>query len=242
MSDELALAHIEAERRLRAQTAAAATAAWDRLPTYDEAEVAGFLRLVTPLVLTSQRVSATLTAAYLRRVIPNATVPELGDVVGPAVRAGATLDEVYRRPFVTVWTGLKDGTPWEKAVAAGRERLAATAEIDPQLTMRATARAIFTQTPSVVGYRRVPDPGACPLCLMASTQRYHTGDLLPIHNRCGCGIAPIIGTADPGRVIDPDLLARLKQAKETGVEPKVAEHGELGPVLVNASHDFKTLV
>lgn len=43
----------------------------------------------------------------------------------------------------------------------------------------------------IVGYERVPDGGACVLCLTAAGQRYHSDDLMPIHDKCGCGVEPL---------------------------------------------------
>lgn len=43
----------------------------------------------------------------------------------------------------------------------------------------------------IVGYERVPDGNACDLCDLASGQRYTRGDLMPIHDGCGCGVEPL---------------------------------------------------
>lgn len=44
---------------------------------------------------------------------------------------------------------------------------------------------------AVVGYERVPDGSACALCNIAAGQRYTSGNLMPIHDRCGCGVMPL---------------------------------------------------
>lgn len=83
----------------------------------------------------------------------------------------------------------------------------------------------------ITGYRRVLGPGRnCDLCILASSQRYSRSDLHPIHGNCSCSVEPIIG-ADPGPQ-DPPPLADPDSALA------IREHGELGPTLTDARHDF----
>lgn len=298
MSLELAYAHVEAQRRLRAGTLRAAIDLWRQLRAYNAPDIVPFLAVLIPLLIGSQTTAIALVNAYLAREVGREPLPLdtsgiIRDLRGPDV----DLEEVYRRPFVTVWSALRDQTRWEQAVGEGLTRLTTLIETDLQLAMRDAVADVTEQDDAIVGYRRVPNPDACPLCLIASTQRYHRGDLLPIHQRCQCGVVPIIGASDPGRVIDPELLASLKasgetadlsytqaiararkrgqteraealkrdrdsvraarraqrqadiyaatairyahdQAAATGVRIRTEQHGELGPVLVNAAHNF----
>ena len=114
-------------------------------------------------------------------------------------------------------------------------------------------------------HRRVLTGRSCMFCATASTQRYRVDQLMPLHNHCDCAVAPIIGDADPGQIINHDLLGSLKKAggskywKQRGLVDidqdgnflvagpggtsrvlQVAErqHGELGPVLVDRHDDF----
>jgi hypothetical protein len=144
---------------------------------------------------------------------------------------------VYRRPFVTVWTALGVGREWERAVGEGLARLTSTAQTDVQLAMRNTLRAVGEADDLILGYQRVPDAGACNFCLLVSGQRYRTGDLMPIHNHCGCGV-DVITTINRHEFSG-------KPTNDLTIPPdappvEVREHGELGPVLVNADHDFTT--
>ena len=70
-------------------------------------------------------------------------------------------------------------------------------------------------TPGVIGWRRVPDSDPCPLCIAAATQRYRTDQLRARHEHCHCGVAPITGTLDPGRVIE--RMTR-QQAAAAGID------------------------
>lgn len=209
---------------------------WDDLGSYDEADVSRFLERATPVVAATQTQAAVLTDAY---VAAEAGRPPLGVdpaiVAGAAVRAGTPPEEVYRRPFVQVWKALAEGTDWTDAIAAARARVSAVAETDVQLSMRAAMADISARDGRIVGYRRVLTGKSCGLCALASTQRYHKGELAPIHARCDCSVAPIFGNRDPGRVLN----RRVPRADPA--EVAVHEHGELGPVLAVAGQQFTQL-
>lgn len=247
---------------LRERASAGVAQAWDGLGSYDEPDVARFVATAVPLVAASQAQAATLTDAYLASETGRSPLGiDPAAVTGAAVRAGVDPAEVYRRPFVQVWKALKDGTDWADAVAGGRARIANTAHTDVQLAMRGAAHNIMGRDSRIAGYRRVLTGRSCALCATASTQRYHRQQLLPIHGHCDCSVAPIIGDRDPGRVINRRLVRDLKAAggpeywKDRGVtvendqvlvdgsplKTAVHEHGELGPVLTDASQNFTQL-
>lgn len=246
----------EAYAGIRARAAAAIAAAWAGLSSYDEADVAPFVDVAVPAVLAGQRQVVAVANAYLARAtrtqVANLPIPTL---IGSGVRGGTAPADVYRRPFVTVWTALKNDTPWEDAVKSGLERAASTAETDIALSNRAAAVAYAERSSArIIGWERVPDGDACDFCELASTQSYNTGTLLPLHSRCGCTPKPIEeGDARGTGVIRPDVLARLKvdgvkvyrngtvrtyggTGEPTGVV--VHEHGELGPVLAREGDTF----
>lgn len=230
---QLADAHITAMQRIRALVEQLVTQAWTGLPAYDEQNVPEFTDLVVPVILAAQRQSAALTDAYIARALerqPLGIPAEL--VTGAAVRAGTAPADVYRRPFVTIWTALQNGTDWQAAVNAGLERATSTAAMDVQLTMTHTLREIGSRDDRIVGFQRVPDAGACTFCQLVSGQRYRTDQLMPLHNRCGCGV-DVITTADRhlftgNAANDLDLPAGVA----------VEQHGELGPVLADPAHTF----
>jgi hypothetical protein len=148
-----------------------------------------------------------------------------------------------------------------EALEMGSQRADQLASTDVALAQRQATLEVVGADDRIVGYRRVLTGRSCAFCATASTQRYHKRQLMPLHSRCDCGVAPIFGTADPGQVINRKLLTDLrKAAKETGTarkdywrnrhvtieedgtvrlpEVKVHQHGELGPVLYDAKHDF----
>lgn len=234
--DALAQGHITGQEQLRAFAAAGVTAAWAGLPSYDDTDLPTFVARSTAVVLAAQRASVALTEAYLARVIgrqPVGVNPER--LIGAAVRNGTLPSEVYRRPFVTVWKALKNGTAYEDAVHAGLHRATTAAQTDVQLAMRQTLAMVGQADPVILGYRRVPDAGACAFCRLVAGQRYRTDQLMPIHPHCGCGVDVI--TAENRHEFAGKPENDLNVTKD-GVTAAVEEHGELGPLLVDGADRF----
>lgn len=224
MSGTLVQTHIAAQERLRALVAHGVGNAWTRLPAYDEANVPEWLATVLPLVNAAQRQSVSLTEAFLARSLGRGPVgvPPAG-LIGAGVRNGAAPAEVYRRPFVTVWTALKAGTGFEDAVAAGLARARSSATMDVQLSSRATYAAVQGVDQRIRGYQRVADPGACAFCSLVDGAFVKSADAMPLHNGCGCGLEPL--TEDVTPTATPEDVA-------------VHEHGELGPMLAAPGDHF----
>ncbi len=223
MPAALVSAHIEAQARLRTLAAAAVARAWAGLPNHDEASVAPFVAAVVPVVTAVQRQSITLADAFVARALGRRT---LGIASGPAIdalRGDTTPADVYRRPFVTVWTALANGVPFEQALAAGAARATSLAEMDVQLAQRGGLQAIQRADRTIQGWRRVADPGACKFCAAVDGARLRTANAMALHDRCGCSIEPEVNAAAPTPL--PDDVA-------------VHEHGELGPTLGDPAHAF----
>ncbi len=230
MATAAAEAHVEAQARLRALTAGTVANTWRRLPNYDAPSVPVFLSVVVPLILAAQRSSVALTNAFIARSLGRPPVGIAADAILTGIRGETLPQEVYRRPFVTTWTALQDGRPYADAVSAGLSRATASAEMDVQLAMTHTLRDIGERDPAVLGYARVPDPGACEFCTLIAGQRYRTDQLMPAHNRCGCGV---------------DVITAANRQNFSGVPGNdlsvpgagVYEHGELGPLVGDPSHE-----
>src|SRR5207248_3811639 len=152
-----------------------------------------------PIVQGAQSGTATLTAAYLARIVAQMTSSPVAPpkvnprtVTGDAVRK-ADPAEVYRRPFTQVYTDLSQGKSLDAAVQAGGRRLQNIAATDLQLAKTHASQQVLSGDHRVVGYRRVlSGDKSCGLCIVASTQRYRKGDLLPIHPGCSCSVAPLV--------------------------------------------------
>lgn len=239
MSTREAQAQIEMQAQLRARLEQAVARAWLTLPGYDEDDVLRFLSAVLPAVATAQRVAVRITAAFLARSVGGRpTAIDLDQVTGAALRGGIEPQTVYRRPFVTTWTALERGVLFQDAVQQGLARARSTAAMDVQLAMRQTLVHVGERDDRILGYQRVPDAGACTFCRLVSGQRYTTGQLMPIHNHCGCGV-DVITAENRG-----DFTGRAENdlsVTRDGVTASVEDHGELGPLLVNGDQHFTQL-
>lgn len=253
--------------RLRTATAAAIVASWDAAQGFDDAAAAAFAAQAASLALAGQAQAVALVAA-LTDALLDSPGPDLNPdtLTGPALRAGATPTDVYLRAAVAARTVISKGMSPPEALAAGRARAGELATTDVSLAQRAAMDETIRLDSRIVGYRRILTGRSCMFCATASTQRYTSGDLMPLHAHCDCGVGPIIGSADPGRVINRTLLRALKReggskywndrgfvdfdedgnflVKAAGsedpvrLEVAVRQHGELGPVLVDARHSF----
>lgn len=230
MATALAERHIVLHARLRDRVEQTAGQMWQRLGSYNEPDVERWLAQVVPLIHAGQSQAVTLTDAYLARALDRQPVGLDPQTVIDAARNGVPATEVYRRPFVDVWGGLKDGKQWQEAVALGLERATSAAAMDMQLAMRTAARDIGESDSAIRGYMRVPDAGACDFCQLVAEQTYSTGDLLPVHNRCGCGVEPITD--------GPIIRKAPTGASSKDLSVAVHDHGELGPVLADAADNF----
>lgn len=235
---------------IRQQITAFGQAYWDSLPHYRASAVEDMIEAITPRVAAGQLRIADLTRAYLAQC-----ARELGwKVVLPPIdqdeiRGARGVDPrvVYRRPAVDVYTALAAGKPLPQAAAEGRLRLTQLIGGDMQLAKVHASRQSMRGYPEEGQfYRRVlTGRENCALCVVASTQRYYRGDLLPIHPGCDCDVQPLPPGLAVNQVIDEDLLEQVHQitADRLGVSDRggrtpdyrklltVSEHGEYGPTL-----------
>lgn len=248
--NRLAEAYDSQVHAIRQQITAFGQAYWDSLPHYRASAVEDMIEAITPRVTAGQLRIADLTRAYLAQC-----ARELGwKVVLPPIdqdeiRGARGLDPrvVYRRPAVDVYTALAAGKPLPQAAAEGRLRLTQLIGGDMQLAKVHASRQSMRGYPEEGQfYRRVlTGRENCALCVVASTQRYYRGDLLPIHPGCDCGVQPLPPGLAVNQVIDEDLLEQVHQitADRLGVSDRggrtpdyrklltVSEHGEYGPTL-----------
>lgn len=211
MASPLAEAHIEAQAHLRDTLARAVVAVWDALPGHDEADVDTFLDTALPLVEAGQRHSVALVDGFWadeRQQSPLGVDP--AEFVGEASRKASDVREVYRRPFVLLWHGLKVGKLWEEASQEARVRIATMVQTDLLLAQNAAGAKLVELDPEVQSLERVLR-GTCELCADAEAQ--HTATQ-PIHPGCQCGFAP--SPAKPGTVKEPRWPNEALAARSMG--------------------------
>jgi hypothetical protein len=223
----LAEAQITAQERLRTIVARGITQRWRTLGSYDEEDVDVFLKAVVPFVIAANRQSVLLTDAYLARALGRQPLGVDAMGILKALRNIVTPGQLYRRPFVTVWTALSKGTPYLQAVDAGLARATDIATADVQMAQRATMQVVQDATyPRIRGWQRRADANACAYCRMIDGAFVKKASAMPLHPGCGCGL-------------EPQFIHAPETPVPEGVE--VFEHGELGPTIGSAEHEHTVL-
>lgn len=234
-------------------------AAFRGLSSWDRVNVREFMRATAPLWRSHAQVVADLTAAMLSDVhelgtvavdikelraitpAPDISFRTLWKRLGEGVDFEAGFDEAVRvvrsqarssmyrvsRASTPAWVG-KQGlyAPFDKAVAE-----------NPAWRPSARVRAAYDRSERVgarvVGYRRVLTGKSCSWCARVSTQRYLTADSADFgHPRCDCTVIPIVGTRDPGQVLNRDLLDALdvsgasRVMDESKMVKRLSKHAE----------------
>lgn len=263
MPTALAREYREELAGLRRETVRAIEQAWRELPAIRQSEMDRWLDMVLPVVDGGRRAAVALTDGYMADYLRAAG--EQADPLGldpdEFRRPNTTDSEVYARPFVHTYTKQSEGMDPRQARQFGGTIATTLANTDVQLAGRGAANRWTSTDSRIQGYRRVVGPRACKFCVTVATRRYRRNDLLPLHANCGCTVAPIVGDRDPGPT-NIDLQQRAEglgtddfafnqrqrelmregrwgEAREVMQEQvTVNTHGELGPVLRNAGHDF----
>ena len=245
---DLQAAYARLTAATRDQLVELGTTAWDRLPDYRDGNINTFVSALAPRVRASQLRVAQLTAALL---LEQGGSPVVARAVLAQVRP-VPLEEEYRRPAVQLYTELSAGKPFDESVKSGRDRLVSLLTTDVQLAKTHQARVSLAGS-GYRYYRRVlTGLENCALCTIASTQRYHVGDLMPIHPGCDCGVEAVDADWDPGQVLDSALLedTHLRVGEFTGFADRggrdpdyrdlivTHEHGDIGPLLAWRSDQF----
>lgn len=235
MPDRLTTAYQMQLRRTREAVGSAVANQWQRLGSYNEADVPEFVSRVTPIVAAGQTRAVALSNAYVARklgVTPyGVNVPDLRSTL----RNGTPPEVVYRRPFVTVWTALSNGDDWETAVQSGQAQAESSSLMDVALAMTAAYLVFGALSASsgdeIVAWRRVAESNCCDFCQMLDG--VHTGptEPQPLHNRCGCTAEPITRKSSPADFVTPG---------DTVGDVTIHQHGELGPVITQAGDHFTT--
>lgn len=241
--------YMSSTARIRASVILQVTRFWEASPDYRDADIDRLILKLTPMVEAGQLQLAYLTSAFLAqqanllRGVP--VKPARVDRNAIVNARGVLTKELLHRPAVSMYAALAAGQTFNQAKAAGLNRLATIVGTQMQLAKTHQARTAL-QASGAVYFRRVLSGSEnCKICIIATTQRYSTGSLSPIHNGCDCGVEELPAGEAPGKIIDQALLDSVKALKdEDGKELDrmdqitIHEHGELGPVLTWRKHEF----
>src|SRR5688500_807156 len=166
----------EAYARLRAGTAARVLVAWHRCGGPEDEAAARFVAAAVPLGTGAEVAVVRLLAGYMATMARAVTgkaleaAPTAERVTGAALR-GVGLEEVYRRPVVTLRTALAQGARFEDAKRVAGERAVVLAQTDVALAQRAATAAVLEGDRRITGYRRVLSGSSCSLCAQAAARR-----------------------------------------------------------------------
>jgi len=211
--------------------------AFRQLGSWRDDDLERYISVVGPQIDGFKQQAANLQAAYYQQVAkangesftPEPTRPS--DLTDEVLRNGPSAQEVYRRPFVQVYTALSANTLFTTAIEQGAARASSIAETNVQLASRQAGLKQRQGNSNIVGYRRVLTGSEnCALCAIASTQRYTRDNLKPIHPGCDCGEEAIYGDFDPGQVIDQGGLDSIHEALQSqlGVSDREARDAAIG--------------
>jgi hypothetical protein len=240
-------------------------ALFDLIDPYKPGDVDRYVTEASRAVLKARREAVGATDAFTKGMLLLADIVETGPMplpgkeIGgltpvPELPRGIPLTEEWVRPVKEYRRLRLDGLDDLQARLRAKDRSGRMAWADVATASRDTAahRLAVAEPKGVTGWRRIIHPelsagGTCGLCLVASDRVYGVRDLQPLHSRCKCTIAPIVGENDPGLALSQDSLAAVYRlagdstfAQDLArVRIQVREHAELGPTLVNARHAWR---
>lgn len=267
MATRLDSAYDAQVHRVRKKLVAASVAHWNGLGSWGDADFQRTLKALVPRIEAGQQEIANLTDAYIRRL----AVAEFGSIGNGLPVAASTMAlrgisavTAFHRPFSSMYAALGDGKSFPDALDAGRSRLVDLVSSGSQLAKTHAARGAMRRSGFTKFQRVLTGRENCAMCVIASTQRYHRGDLLPIHPGCDCGVKPlVVDDGDDYQIINEPLLesTHAQIASKLGDSDRGArllgvgkfaqsqlsdytdlilarEHGELGPVLTWRTDKF----
>lgn len=158
--------------------------AWDRLAAYDEDDIAGFTRAVTPQMAAAKASAVALSAAFFAltvRTRPVGVRPEQIDA-----------EPYLRGPFLATWHALAEGRPYDEAVAAGRTFSQAVGFDFVQHVARRTGDHVADASGVGVRWERRPSATSCDWCHdKARGNTWPTAEAADFgHERCDCDVVP----------------------------------------------------
>jgi hypothetical protein len=188
---------------------------WDNLPAYDRAQMAEFFDLASPVAAAGMAEGADLVGAYLSELTGSPLAPVDLDLVVPALDA----------PFLHHWHQLAEGDPWVQARDAGGTQ----AEMLGNDVVRDGADERMAEPGvKVIGWQRIPKPGACEFCRVVATQIYRTKKSGSFgHHKCRCR-PPIALTEENAAAVHKISRTRLTELRRSGAVGRVSAARERG--------------
>ncbi len=163
----------------------------------------GFVGQAAEIVMAGQREAGAYAAEYISVMGLDDVTVDPALYVGRATRDGTLLETVYNRPGYLERELLEAGLDPEEARAQALNMLQELGDTDVAVSARISELDAMTQSSTIWGYVRVPNPDACDFCLTIATRVYGFEGLVPAHNYCRCGVEPLLpGEGPPDYVTD----------------------------------------
>lgn len=157
--------------------------AWDRLGSYEEADIERYARTTAPAVRGAKVSTVAASAAFFALVTSRPPVGIRPDEVPVEPR--------IRDPFLATWHAINEDRPWEEAVAAGRSMASAVGFDFVQSTARRTGDVAAEKSDWSGRWERVPGADSCEWCHLVAGQTYVSAESADFgHDRCDCDAVP----------------------------------------------------
>jgi hypothetical protein len=225
---------------------------WTALAEQEE-RTAAFEEAVKPVRRSGESVFDVLDRIDAEKAATKAVEPARGSALNALDRIDAErANRPERRPTIELPDMPRPvEKPLTDAIARGERRAKLIGLTDLELAVTHTVRERLAEEPRYKYYRRVLTGAEnCGLCVVASTQRYRKGDLMPIHPNCDCIVEPLPDNAP--HVLDRDVLESAHQAIAETFGRSAADarsidyrkiitvqnHSEMGPLLTVSRHKF----
>jgi hypothetical protein len=225
---------------------------------YDRGQVDTFVRHAGAAVQQARTLAAGVSDAYMRQALDIIEVPSAGRPEPvPDLPRGIPMTSEMVRPIKEYRRARLLGLDQLLADDRALARAEKIVTMDVYLASRDARMNRLVLAEDVIGWRRVVHPEVpaveghapgpvCGLCLAAADRVYHKIEKQALHDRCRCTIAPVTATQDIGSPLNnASLTAIYAHAGGTDRQSlarqryRIENHGELGPVLVNAADNFR---
>lgn len=168
---------------------AALTAAWSRLDTHDEPDIAQFAQATAPVLASTRSAAIALGVGFyslLLQVRPPSIAP-----------TAVAVEPELRAPFIAYWRALKMDHPAAEALEAGAARAGAVGRnFAVSASRRAGDKIAEAVDIEIVSWRRTPDGNACDWCRGLTVHLFDSAERADFgHDRCGCTPVPVINAA-----------------------------------------------
>lgn len=174
------------QRRLllyRTLTSAGLGTLWDDLDSYTDEDLERFQVQAEPLLAGVKAATVATSAAFFALA--------LGLSPAGVKAADVAVEPRITHPFLSTWHALKEGRPFEEAVAAGRSQAEAVGFDFVQSTSRRTGDYVAKASGRKVRWQRVPGGDACSWCHTVAGQTYYSAESADFgHDRCDCSVVP----------------------------------------------------